>query len=178
VAEDPAIGQRRPPRRADAGELVSATSGLLLLVLMFAVKWYGIDQLPGHASGVERATAENAWHGLTLLRWLMLLTIVVSIGSLFLHATQRAHGTINDTGGLVASLGTITALLLIYRVLIDLPSANQVVDQKLGAIMGLLSAIGIAIGGHASMREQRARSRVEQGSPRAERGVAPRPQAR
>ena len=92
---------------------------------MFLAKWFGVDELPGHASGVQRSTAENAWQGLTVLRWLMLLTIIISIGSLILHATQRSHGSTNDTGGLVAALGTVTALLLIYRVLINLPSPNR-----------------------------------------------------
>ncbi len=165
-------------RRADPGELVSAGCALALLLLMFLAKWFGVDELPGHASGVQRSTAETAWQGLTVLRWLMLLTIFISIGSLILHATQRSHGSTNDTGGLVAALGTVTALLLIYRVLINLPSPNQVVDQKLGAILGILAAIGIALGGHASMREQRARSRVEHRSRAQQSGVAPGAQPR
>src|SRR5690242_20126869 len=108
------------PRRARPGELVSAGCALTLLLLMFLVKWFGVNQLPGRANGVERETAENAWHGLTLLRWLMLLTIVVTLGSLILHATQQSHGAENDTGALITALGALTAVLIIYRVLIDL----------------------------------------------------------
>jgi hypothetical protein len=178
MAEEPAAEQPAPRRRADTGERLSAGCALALLALMFLTEWFGIDELPGRTSGVERSTAENAWQGLTVLRWLMLLTIIVAVGSLILHATQRSHGTRNDTGGLVAALGTVTALLLIYRVLIDLPSPPDVVDQKLGAILGLLAAIGIAIGGHASMREQRARSRVEHRSRPQKSGVAPGAEAR
>ena len=172
MVDQPETDREVPAQRADPGELISALSALALLVLMFAAKWYGTDQLPGSATGVQRATAENAWNGLTLVRWLMLLTILVSLGSLALHFSQRNHGTTTDTAGLIAGLGTLTAILLIYRVLIDLPSANVVVDQKLGAILGMLSAIGLALGGHASMRARRLGSRAEHRSTPSESGVA------
>jgi threonine/homoserine/homoserine lactone efflux protein len=89
----------------------------------------------------------------------MLLTIAVTIGSVVLHATQRSHGSKTDTSGLITALGTITAALLVYRVLIDLPSLNEVVDQKIGAYLGLLAAVCLAFGGYESMREERARAR-------------------
>ncbi len=145
-----------PLPRAQPGELAAAGCALLLLVLMFAVEWFGVDRLPGQANGFQRETAENAWTALTLLRWLMLATIIVAVGAVIIHATQRGHGARTNTGPLVFGLGAITAILLIYRVLIDLPSANQVVDQKLGATLGLLTAIGIALAGYRSMCEERA----------------------
>jgi hypothetical protein len=179
MAEQPApSAEEHTPRRAEPGELISALSALVLFVLMFAAKWYGVDQLPGTTSGFERVTSENAWDALTLLRWLMLLTIVVAIGALVLHATQSAHGTTTDTSGLITGLGTVTAILLIYRVLIDLPSANQVVDQKLGAMLGLLAALGIVFGGHASMRARRLKPRTDHRSRSQKTGVAAGPHAR
>jgi hypothetical protein len=48
-------------------------------------------------------------------------------------------------------------VLLIYRVLIVLPGPGTVIDQKLGAILGLVCALGIAWGGYESMLEQRRR---------------------
>jgi hypothetical protein len=65
----------------------------------------------------------------------------------------------------VAALGTLTAVLLVYRVLIDLPNPSSVVDAKLGAFLGLLFAIGIALGGCESIREERLRrASIEQRS--------------
>jgi hypothetical protein len=146
---------------------VSAAGALVLLVLMFATAWFGVDGIPGRS---EVVTTENAWHAMTLVRWLMLLTILVAIGSLFLHASQRAHGAETDTSAAIAVLGTITAVLLAYRVLIDLPSPPSVVDQKLGAYLGLLSAIAIAIGGYdallaARRAEERRRAHGAAASP-------------
>jgi hypothetical protein len=69
-----------PPARAPrlrVGALVSATSALALLVIMFATEWYGVAGVPD-PSAVRPAvsTAENAWHGLTVTRWVLLATIV------------------------------------------------------------------------------------------------------
>jgi hypothetical protein len=90
-----------------------------------------------------------------------------------LHATQRSHGKKTDTSLPVAALGTLTAVLLAFRVLIDLPSPDRVVDQKLGAYLGLLAAVAIAYGGYESIREQRARVRAAMYRHRSRPRVAP-----
>jgi hypothetical protein len=52
-------------------------------------------------------------------------------------------------------IATLTAGLLVFRVLIVLPSPDRVVDQKLGAVLGLLASLGIAYGAYEAVREQR-----------------------
>ena len=147
--------------RLRQGALITAGSALLLLVVMFATKWYGVDEIPGRvATRRQLSHAANAWNSLSIVRWLMLATIVVAIGTVLLHGSQRSHGSKTNTGGLVAVLGSITAAVLVYRVLIVLPSAGSVVDQKLGAIIGVIAAVGIALGGYESMLEERERERA------------------
>lgn len=142
--------------RIRIGELISAASALMLAAIMFGLEWFGAVGLPrSRRSGIE--TAENAWHMLTVTRWFMLAAIAVALGSVVLHATQRSHGTKTDTGRVTAAVGTITAALLAYQVLIDLPGSSSVVDIKIGAYLGLLAAIGVALGGWDSVREERAR---------------------
>jgi hypothetical protein len=148
------------------GELVSATSAALLLVAMFAFAWYGVDGVPGRTARL--VYAENAWHSLSVVRWLMLITIALALAAVPLHFSQRLHGARTDTGLPVTVLGTLTAVALIVRVLIVLPQPAQVVDQKLGAFLGMLCALGIAYGGLESLREERRRS----GAERARRTVA------
>jgi hypothetical protein len=147
-----------PGTRVNVGELLSAVSALLLLASMFATEWYGVAGVPDPSyARPATSTAENGFNGLTDIRWVMLATIAATIGSVFLHASQREHGTKTDTSRVVAVLGGLTALLLIYRVLIDLPGDGKVLDQKLGAFLGLLCALGIAWGGYESISQQRAR---------------------
>src|SRR6201996_5204778 len=165
-----------PPRapRIRVGALVSATSALALLVIMFATEWYGVAGVPD-PSAVRPAvsTAENAWHGLTVTRWVLLATIVASVGVVVLHASQRQHGNKTDTSLVVAALGSLSAVLLVYRVLIVLPAPTRVIDQKLGAFLGLLCALGIAWGGYEAIREQRARVRAAGATPRRRRPHLP-----
>ena len=164
-------GEAEPPRavRVHRGELVSAASALALIVSMFALKWYGVAGVPDpSAARPAVSSTEDAWNGLTVTRWLMLAAIIAALGSVILHASQRAHGSKTDTSRVVCTLGVVTACALVYQVLIELPAAGKVIDQKLGAIAGLLWALGIALGGYESIREQRSRPRA----------VGPRPRRR
>ena len=142
--------------RVHIGELTSAVSALLLLVLMFAVKWYGVAGVPDPSYARPAVSgAEDGWNGLSVVRWIVLVTVIAAVGSVLLHASQRGHGTRTDTSRLVAGMGALTSLLLVYRVLIALPGGGTVIDQKLGAVLGLVCALGIAWGGYASIAEQR-----------------------
>src|SRR5919201_2213318 len=98
AGEVPVVPSR--PHALRRGELLSAASALLLLVLTFAFQWYGIAGVPGHGSRSALSGSENAWHGLTTIRWVMLLTMAVAIGSVLLHISQRLHGARTSTGGL------------------------------------------------------------------------------
>jgi hypothetical protein len=156
-----AAGPNSPPSavrglQVHVGELISASSALGLLVAMFATTWYGVAGVvdPSYARPAV-STAENGWDGLSIVRWVLAATIVVALGSVFLHASQREHGVKTDTSRAVAALGLLSSALLVYRVLIALPSGAEVIDQKLGAIIGLFGAIGIAIGGLESIGERR-----------------------
>jgi hypothetical protein len=151
-----ALEPRRRRTRIHLGELTSAVSALLLLVLMFATRWYGVAGVPDpSAARPAISTAVNGYNGLSVVRWVILLTIFAALGSVVLHASQRTHGTKTDTSLVVTALGSLTSLLLIYRVLIDLPAAGRVTDQKLGAFLGLLCALGIALGGWQSIQERK-----------------------
>src|ERR1700677_1502535 len=106
--EGPATGDTSPApvTRVNVGELLSALSAVLLLVAMFATEWYGVAGVPD-PSYARPATSptENGVNGLTDIRWGMLATIAAAIGSVFLHASQREHGTKTDTSRVVAALG-------------------------------------------------------------------------
>ncbi len=171
VGDDSAPAAAPAPEHAPqvrAGELVSAASALGLLIVLLAMKWYGVAGVPDPSYARPAiSTAENGWDGLTIGRWVIVATIIVALGTVFLHASQRAHGTKTDTSRVVTAFGGVTAVLLTYRVLIALPDGGRVIDQKLGAVLGLFCALGIAIGGLESIGEQRLR--VALAAPRSRR---------
>jgi hypothetical protein len=132
----------------------------MLLIVTFGMKWYGIVALPRSAdrAGIQGAT--SAWTQLTLARWLILAAVLVTAGSLALHMSQRTHGSQTDTSRIVTVVGTVTALVLGYRVLIQMPAPHSVIDAKLGAYLGVLAATGVALGGYESMLAQRRMRRM------------------
>ncbi len=142
-----------PPRIFARGELAAAGWAVALLVSMSALKWFGVDGIPGRTPSV--VSAVDAWHGLTVLSWLMLLTALIAIGSVALHFGQRRHGAKTDTSLLLAGASTLTAGLVAYRVLIHLPAPQSVVDQKLGALVGLACALGLAASTWMALRDGR-----------------------
>ncbi len=150
------------PARAPAGELTTALCALTLFVTLFAAKWYGVVALPRSADRSGLQTAASAWDELALLRWLMLLCVLVTLGSVAIHVSQRSHGSQTDTSLGVAAVGTLTAGLLFVRVLVVLPAPGSVLDAKLGAYVGLLAAVGIALGGVESVLDQRRHRRRRQ----------------
>jgi hypothetical protein len=150
---------RGDPRAAlTHGELIAAASALLLLILMSATEWYSVAGIPGTSAHAQAVTTENAWTALTVVRWLMLLTIISAFASVAVHVVRASASAVALARLAVTALGSLTALLVTYRVLIDLPSPSDVIDQKLGAVLGVVCAYGIAVGGFESIREQRARA--------------------
>ncbi len=51
-------------------------------------------------------------------------------------------------------MGCSTPLALLYRVLVNEPGPDSIVQQKAGAFVGLISAIAIVYGAFWSMREE------------------------
>jgi hypothetical protein len=146
--------------RLRPGEIVSAVGAILLFVFMFFFKWYGVS-LPGGQDQLAKAIgfdtsalAVDGWHGHTVLRWLMLLTIIAALALAFLTATQRTVALPVTMAVIVSALAALLTVLLAYRVIIDQPGPNQYIDVKLGAWLGLLSSAVIAYGGYLSMRDE------------------------
>jgi hypothetical protein len=123
---------------------MAAIAALLLLIFMFVLKWYG-------APGVEGV---NAWHALTVLRWLMLVTIVSALALAYYQASRNSPAIPVSLSVVCSTLGALLTLLLIYRVLINQPGPDSIVTQEGGAYLGLACALGITFGGYLSMRDE------------------------
>lgn len=143
------------PSRLRRGEVIVGGGALVLLASMFVLKWYGLsDRLRPTAAAFGVSTSVNGWHGLTNLRWLMLVTILCAFGLVYLQASRRSPAMPVTLSVIVTVLGLLTTLTLLYRVLIDEPGPDSIVVQQVGAFVGLLSAIAIVFGGYLSMRDE------------------------
>jgi prepilin signal peptidase PulO-like enzyme (type II secretory pathway) len=124
--------------RLRRGELLAGAGAVLLTVFMLAGKWYG------HGS-----QARTGWQSLTVMRWLLVVTIALAFTLVLTQVTRRSPAIPVTLSLFVMVLGVISVLALIYRVLINPPA-----DEQLGAFLGLASAVGIAYGGYLSLREE------------------------
>lgn len=126
------------PARLRRGELLAGVGAVLLLVFMLGGKWYG-----------HGARARTGWESLTILRWLLVVTIAAAFGLVLAQIARRAPAIPATLSLLVSLLGLLSVLALIYRVLINAPAHEQA-----GAFLGLLSALAVAYGGFLSLREE------------------------
>jgi cytochrome bd-type quinol oxidase subunit 2 len=129
------------PSRLRRGEMLAGASAVLLAIFMVGGKWYG---------GAGRTGGSlTGWQALTNLRWLLLVTILAAVGLVFAQVSRRAPAVPVTMSLIVMLLGIVTVVALIFRVLIDPPP-----HQQAGAYLGLLSALGIALGGYFSLRQE------------------------
>jgi len=121
--------------------MLAGASAVLLAIFMVGGRWYGA----GSGSG----GSQTGWQALTDLRWLLLVTIVAAAGLVFAQAARRAPAIPVTMSLVVMLLGIASVVALIYRVLISPPP-----HQEAGAYLGLLWALGIAVGGYFSLRQE------------------------
>ncbi len=162
-------------RRNGARRLIGG-GALALLVLMFLLDWLGvgfgeagrpagaIGYLP---TGLDRSS--TGWQAFTSSRWIWLLTIVVALAFAFPSGVGRGLRSPVQPGALVAGLGALSSLLILYRIvhhpIADATSLHAAAHLKLGIWLGLIAALAIACGGYLQLDEG-----ARAGSGGAERG--------
>jgi hypothetical protein len=131
------------PARLRRGELLAGAGAVLLLGFLLAGTWYG-----------QGAGARTGWETLPVLRWLLVVTIAAAFALVLAQITRQAPAVPVTLSLIVAVLGVISAVALIYRVLINPPA-----HQQAAAYLGLISALVLAYGGYRSMRQEGIASR-------------------
>jgi hypothetical protein len=126
------------PARLRRGELLAGTGGVLLLVFLIAGTWSS-----------HHGASRTGWQLLTHLRWLLLVTSVAAIALAAAQVARRSPAIPVTLSLIVTVLGLITALALVYRVLV-----SPVAHEQGGAILSLISSIALAYGGCLSLREE------------------------
>jgi hypothetical protein len=149
VSVDLELSRLRP------GEVIAGLGGLVLLFSLFVTTWYGTTgPISPTAALLGASTSYNGWHALTDLRWLILLTGATAVALAYFQATRRAPAIPVSLSVIVTVLALLTVLFLIYRVLINVPGPDSVIDRKAGAYLGLISSVAILYGAFASMRQE------------------------
>jgi hypothetical protein len=143
--------------RLGRGEMIAGISGVLLFIVMF-FSWFGYDIAPGFSSlseqlggpSVDTSVGFNAWESFNVIDLILMLTVISAVGLAVAAATARTVALPVSAGAIVTGLGGLSTLLVLYRI-IDPPGSAS---RKIGVFLGLICAVGIALGGWLAMQEE------------------------
>jgi hypothetical protein len=139
--------------RLRRGELIAAAGGIALLVVMF-FEWYtagGKTEVQGQSLTVSLGL--NAWQAFHVTDVILALTAVVAIALAVITASHRSPALPVAGSVITFTLGTVATLLVFYRIL-NQPGPNEFIQVRLGAFLGFLAVLAIAVGGYRSMRDE------------------------
>jgi hypothetical protein len=133
-----------------------------LFVFLFFFDWYGGSYkgtVPiGGSFGASLSS--TGWDTFTNSRWIWLITIIVAIGAVVLVAGQRKLDIPMQPSAIVAGLGALSTLLILYRI-IHHPSGGASFNGasfsygiKIGIWLGLIASVAITYGGYLMMSEE------------------------
>jgi hypothetical protein len=146
-------------RRSDR---IVGVGAVLFFIFLFFFKWYGFSTNAPSVNGVNLTGGYsiNGWHTFTNSRWIWLITIVVALGAVAISMGALKLNSPVQPGVLVAGLGALSSLLIVYRIL-DHPSASAsfagvhtTVGIKIGIWLGLIAAVAITYGGYLGMQAE------------------------
>ena len=138
------------PSRLTQGQKIAGGAGLILLISLW-LSWYGAD-LGGLADSIGIDATVNAWGAFDLVDIVLFLTALAALALAALAASNTRVDLPVAPALIVAGLGVLSVLLILYRIL-NQPGPNELIDVKFGAFIGLLSAAGVAYGGIRWMSE-------------------------
>ena len=140
--------------RLRRGELIAGAAALVLILTLFGLPWYGLTGAQRSADALGISTSVNGWHGLTDLRWLILLTALTGLALAVSQSACRAPALPVSLSTITTVLGVITSLSLIDRVLLNVPGPSELVGARVGAYVGLISGLALTAGAFVSLREE------------------------
>jgi hypothetical protein len=129
--------------RLSRGQRIAAASSVLLFLFMW-LPWFGDRERKVNGIVLPQAHVTiNAWKSFDLVDIALLLIVVGTIAAIF-QSSRRNDRNLSAAASLaVAAAGAVATLLIAYRVFVPLQSTSI----RFGILLGLLAAIGIAVGG-------------------------------
>jgi hypothetical protein len=146
--------------RLNNGERISSVSAILLFVLMFfhwfEVKLSNTSNLLFAIRGV--LPGKSAWEALDYIPIVLMIAIIAALTLAALRLTNAVRKLPASVNAVVAVLGTVSTLLILFRILNPPVFYAERTITSDGAVqfpifLALAAAVGIAFGGYLAMRE-------------------------
>lgn len=145
------------------GEKVAGIAGIALFLIMILFSWFGIE-----VAGFGSPEGANAFESFGIIDIVLLLTAIAAVVLPVMSLTDSHVDLPVALSAIVALLGIISVILVLFRIIsppdLGIPDAvdigfgeledNVDTTRKIGVFLGLLSAIGVAIGGWLAMQEE------------------------
>jgi hypothetical protein len=144
-------------RRADQ---IIGGGAIAFFIFLFFFHWYGISSNISSTSGLNVNVSRSGWDTFTNSRWIWLLTIIVALGVVFVTATQRQVESPVGPGVIVAGLGALSTILILYRIIhhptasASFGSVHTSLGIKIGIWLGLIASGALTYGGYLAMGEE------------------------
>jgi hypothetical protein len=144
--------------RIKGGQLIAAVGGIVLLISLLFLNWYGVGGSVQTSFGSISVGADfGAWDGQgfsgTIANLIMLAAGLAAVGLALLTATSRTVALPVAASALTAGLGIGAVTMVLLRILFQ-PGPNGLVDLKFGIFLALAGALGVAYGGWQSMQDE------------------------
>jgi Protein of unknown function (DUF983) len=139
------------------GEKIAGVSAVLLFIFMF-FDWFDVEVSGGGGFGGAIGSG-SAWDALDNIPIFLLITIVAALAVAALRLTESSYEPPFPANAVVAVLGAISVLLILYRI-VDTPGGGSFpggsvdVSPTFGIFISLIAAAGIAYGGYRAMQEE------------------------
>ncbi|HEY4278239.1 MAG TPA: hypothetical protein VGM91_08475 [Conexibacter sp.] len=141
--------------RVRRGEWIAGVGAVVLLVTLFGIDWYGASfHVSSELSSVSFSAGANGWHSHTILRWFMLLTIAGGLALWIATATQATDAIPLSLSVVTFDIALVTTVALAWRVLVNEPGPNDVIEVQAGAWIGLAASLAVAVGAWLSLRDE------------------------
>lgn len=149
--------------KLNTGEKLAGASGIALFLIMIIFSWFGIE-----VAGFGSPEGANAFQAFGVIDIVLLITVIAAIALPAVALLEARVDLPVALSAIVALLGIISVVLVLFRIIsppdFGIPSAVDVgfgeVDtgadttREFGVFLGLLAAIGVAVGGWLSMQEE------------------------
>jgi hypothetical protein len=144
--------------RLRRAEQIIAGGAVAFFIFLFFFHWYGISSNVSSVAGVNLNISRNGWDTFTNSRWVWLITIIVALVYVLLVATRRQLELPVPPALIVAVLGAVSTILILYRI-IHHPTASAnfggfhaSAGIKIGIWLGLIASAAITYGGYLAMQ--------------------------
>src|SRR3954469_20558633 len=138
--------------RLSTGEKIAGVSAILLFIFMF-FDWFSVSASNGF---VSVSVGGSAWDALDVIPIILLVAIVAALAVAVVRLTDADFEPELSMNAVVAILGIVSLLLILYRI-VDPPNSGVTgidVSPAVGIFLGLIAAAGIAFGGYRAMQEE------------------------